>query len=128
MLGRLVDDRHRGRPPSAVWRSVLERPQGLDALVVNLECCLSSRGQQWRRTNRPFHFRADSDWAVPALEEAGVDVCALANNHVVDYEEVALRETLEHLDEAEIERAGAGETIAEALEPAVCLWAISRSP
>ncbi|APW97569.1 poly-gamma-glutamate biosynthesis protein [Halobiforma lacisalsi AJ5] len=119
MLGRLVDRRQRERPPDAVWGTMLERLRELDALVVNLECCLSTRGREWRRTNRPFHFRADPDWAVPALEAAGVDVCALANNHVLDYEVVALRDTLEHLDEAGIARTGAGETIDEALEPAV---------
>ncbi|MDG5758766.1 CapA family protein [Natronococcus sp. A-GB1] len=119
MLGRVVDDRQRRRPADAVWGTVLERLRELDGLVVNLECVLSTRGQQWRRTYRPFHFRADPDWAVPALDRAGVDVCALANNHVLDYEAVALRDTLEHLDEAGIARTGAGETLNEALEPAV---------
>ncbi len=119
MLGRLVDDRQRSRSVDAVWGTVLERLRELDALVINLECALSTRGKKWRRTRRPFHFRANPDWAVPALEAAGVDGCALANNHVLDYEEAALRDTLEHLDTAGIERSGAGETIDEALEPAV---------
>ncbi|QCS41265.1 CapA family protein [Natrinema versiforme] len=119
MLGRLVDDRQRSRSVDAVWGTVLERLRELDGLVINLECVLSTRGREWQRTRRPFHFRADPDWAIPALERAGVDVCALANNHVLDYEEVALRDTLEALDEAGIARTGAGETIDEALEPAV---------
>ncbi|ELY65357.1 CapA family protein [Natronococcus jeotgali] len=119
MLGRVVDDRQRRRPVEAVWGTALERLRGLDGLVCNLECVLSNGGTKWRRTHRPFHFRADPDWAVPALERAGVDVCALANNHVLDYEEAALRDTLERLDEAELARAGAGGTIGEALEPAV---------
>jgi len=119
MLGRVVNDRQRRRSVDAVWGSVLERLRGLDGLVINLECCLSTRGQQWQRTYRPFHFRADPDWAVPALERAGVDVCTLANNHILDYEEVALRDTLNALDEAGIARTGAGETIDEALEPAI---------
>ncbi|WP_226480870.1 CapA family protein [Natrinema amylolyticum] len=119
MLGRLVDDRQRGRSVDAVWGTVLERLRALDGLVINLECVLSTRGREWQRTHRPFHFRADPDWAIPALEEAGVDVCALANNHVLDYEEVALRDTIAALDDAGIAHAGAGETRDEALEPAV---------
>ncbi|MFU8869218.1 CapA family protein [Natronococcus sp.] len=119
MLGRVVDDRQRRRPVDAVWGTVLERLRGLDGLVINLECVLSTRGSRWRRTHRPFHFRADPDWAVPALERAGVDVCALANNHVLDYEEIALRDTLANLDGAGIARTGAGETLEEALEPAI---------
>ncbi|MFC6719398.1 CapA family protein [Natrialbaceae archaeon GCM10025810] len=119
MLGRLVDRRQERRAVDAVWGDLLERLRGLDGLIVNLECCLSTRGEPWTRTDRPFHFRADPDWTIPALERAGVDVCALANNHVLDYEEVALEDTLERLDEAGIERAGAGRSLDEALEPAV---------
>lgn len=121
MLGRLVDEHHRRgrRPPAAVWGDLLDRLRGLDGLLINLECCLSTRGRPWRRTRRPFHFRADPDWAVPALEQAGMDGCALANNHVLDFEERALLDTLERLDGAGIARAGAGRTRAEAFEPAV---------
>lgn len=119
MLGRLVDARQRRRPVAAVWGSLLDRLEDLDALIINLECCLSERGTRWERTNRPFHFRASPDWAIPALERAGVDACALANNHILDFEEVALEDTLEHLDGAGIARAGAGRTLDEALEPAV---------
>ena len=119
MLGRLVDDRQRQRPVTAVWGDVLDILQGLDGLFINLECCLSTRGRPWRRTRRVFHFRADPDWAVPALDRAGVDCCALANNHVLDFEEAALRDTLDHLEDLDIAHAGAGRTRADAFEPVV---------
>jgi poly-gamma-glutamate synthesis protein (capsule biosynthesis protein) len=121
MLGRLVDEVQRTRraDPAAVWGDVLDRLRGLDGLLVNLECAVSARGRQWRRTRRAFHFRAHPDWAIPALQRAGVDVAALANNHLLDYEEVALLDTLDHLDSVDIAHTGAGETIATAREPAV---------
>ena len=119
MLGRLVDRRQRHRPPEAVWGNMLSRMQGLDGLVINLECCLSTRGRRWQRTHRPFHFRADPNWAIPALRRTGVDCCALANNHVLDYEEVALSDTLEALDDAKIAGTGAGMNRDLALDPAV---------
>jgi poly-gamma-glutamate synthesis protein (capsule biosynthesis protein) len=119
MLGRLVDEHQQRRPVTAVWGTLLDRLRALDGLIVNLECCLSTRGEPWRRTYRPFHFRADPDWAMPALQEAGVDCCALANNHVLDYEETALRDTLAALDEAGIARVGAGRNREAAFEPAV---------
>jgi poly-gamma-glutamate synthesis protein (capsule biosynthesis protein) len=119
MLGRKVDERQRRRSVEAVWGDVLDRLRDLDGLFVNLECCLSTGGRPWRRTNRPFHFRADPDWAVPALEAAGVDFASLANNHVLDFEEPALFDTLDHLDAAGIEHAGAGRDEREALEPAI---------
>ncbi|MFB6146327.1 MAG: CapA family protein [Halobacteriaceae archaeon] len=118
MLGRNVDARQRHRDPDAVWGTMRDRLRALDGLLVNLECCLSARGTRWTRTRRPFHFRADPDWAVPALRAAGVDCCALANNHVLDFGEVALRDTLDHLDEAGIAHAGAGRDLDAALDPA----------
>lgn len=117
MLGRLVDRRQRSRPVGAVWGDLLDRLRSLDGLFINLECCLSTRGHPWQRTHRPFHFRADPDWAVPALERAGVDWVSLANNHVLDYEEVAFHDTLDHLDDAGISNAGAGKTVDDAREP-----------
>nr|WP_302183416.1 CapA family protein [Halomicroarcula limicola] len=118
MLGRLVDERQRHRRVTAVWGDLRERLVALDGLFVNLECCLSTRGRPWRRTDRAFHFRASPRWAVPALEAAGVDCCALANNHVLDFEEPALLDTLDALDEAGIAHAGAGRVRSEAFRPA----------
>ena len=119
MLGRLVDEYQQRRPASAVWGDLEDRLRDLDGLFVNLECCLSARGRQWRRTERAFHFRAEPEWAVPALETVGVDACALANNHVLDYEEEALLDTLTHLGTAGIAHAGAGENREAAFEPAL---------
>jgi poly-gamma-glutamate synthesis protein (capsule biosynthesis protein) len=119
MLGRTVDERQRRRPVAAVWGDLTERLRRFDGLLVNLECCLSTRGEPWRRTRRAFHFRADPDWAVPALERAGVDCCALANNHVLDYETEALADTLAALDGAGIAHSGAGPDRSAALSPAV---------
>jgi poly-gamma-glutamate synthesis protein (capsule biosynthesis protein) len=118
MFGRNVDLTQRRRAVDAVWGDLLPRLRGLDGFVVNLECVLSTRGSEWTETYRPFHFRADPDWAVPALQRADVDCCALANNHVLDYGSVALEDTLEVLDAAGIARAGAGRDVTETLEPA----------
>jgi poly-gamma-glutamate synthesis protein (capsule biosynthesis protein) len=117
MLGRTVDERQRRRDAVDVWGDLLGRLRGLDGLLVNLECALSTRGEPWTRTHRPFHFRADPGWAVPALEAAGIDACALANNHLLDFGAVALEDTLDALDHAGIARAGAGRTMDAALEP-----------
>ncbi len=120
MLGRKVDERqrHERRPAAAVWGNLADRLRALDGVFVNLECCLSTRGERWTRTRRPFHFRADPDWAVPALDAAGVEWASLANNHLMDYGETALLDTLDHLDSAGIGRSGAGEDREDARRPA----------
>jgi len=119
MLGRGVDRQQVRRPPAAVWGDVHERLRGFDGLFGNLECCLSTRGTAWTRTRRAFHFRANPDWAVPALRAAAFDWLCLANNHVLDYEVVALRDTLDALSGADIPHAGAGETAAAAWAPSL---------
>jgi len=108
MLGRNVSERQGTRAVDAVWDGVLSRLRALDALFVNLECALSTRGRPWQRTRRSFHFRADPEWAVPALEAAGVDWATLANNHLLDFEEPALLDTLDALSTADIAHSGAG--------------------
>jgi poly-gamma-glutamate synthesis protein (capsule biosynthesis protein) len=119
MLGRNVDRRRRSRSPDALWGDLRERLAGLDGLFVNLECALSTRGERWTRTYRPFHFRAGPSWATAALEAAGVRFAALANNHLLDYGETALLDTLDALDGSGIAHAGAGPDREAARAPAV---------
>ncbi|WP_247730131.1 CapA family protein [Halovivax limisalsi] len=118
MLGRNLDDRY-GSPavdPAAVWSDLRPRLESLDAVCCNLECCLSTRGERF--PDRAYYFRADPAWAVPALDAGNVRCTALANNHLLDFGPVALRDTVAALDDAGIANAGAGETPAAVYEPA----------
>jgi len=115
MLGRSVDEHWRGRDPASVWDGLGDRLDALDGLVCNLECTISDRGE--RRPGRTYYFRADPDWAVPALEAAGVSVASLANNHLLDFGPVALADTRSHLADAGIAHAGAGPNRETAFDP-----------
>jgi poly-gamma-glutamate synthesis protein (capsule biosynthesis protein) len=55
----------------------------------------------------------------PVLTAFGLDVATLANNHVLDWGERGLTDTLDTLDAAGIARCGAGRDSAEAATPAV---------
>jgi poly-gamma-glutamate capsule biosynthesis protein CapA/YwtB (metallophosphatase superfamily) len=106
MLGRRVAEALRSRPAEDVWapdlRSLLG---GCDAVVVNLECCVSERGLPTRRiAGKPFFFRAPPA-AVDALRAIGTSAVSLANNHALDYEQDALADSLEHLHRASRSRA-----------------------
>ena len=118
MLGRNVDDRY-GRPgvdPAAVWGDLGPRLQSLDGVCCNLECCLSTRGERY--PDRTYYFRADPDWAVPALEAGNVRFASLANNHMLDFGPTALRDTVDALESGSIGFAGAGENPTAAAAPA----------
>jgi len=115
MLGRRVDERWRGADPSGIWGPLGSRLRGLDGLFVNLECCLSTRGERW--PGKTYYFRADPSWAVPALAAAGTTWVSLANNHAMDFGPTALRDTRASLSAADIGHAGAGPDWERALAP-----------
>jgi poly-gamma-glutamate capsule biosynthesis protein CapA/YwtB (metallophosphatase superfamily) len=108
MLGRTVAQTLAATPAAEVWSpGVREASAACDALVVNLECCISARGEPTRLIPRkPFFFRAPPS-GVGALQAIGTSVAGLANNHVLDYEVDALADTLVHLRAGGILPAGA---------------------
>jgi poly-gamma-glutamate synthesis protein (capsule biosynthesis protein) len=55
---------------------------------------------------------------VDCLKAAGIDVCAIANNHVLDLSGSGLSETIATLHGAGIQTAGAGKNLEEAARPA----------
>ncbi|WP_049924139.1 CapA family protein [Halopiger djelfimassiliensis] len=118
MLGRNLDERYGqdDASPAAVWSDLRPRLASLDAVCCNLECCLSTRGERF--PDRAYYFRADPEWAVPALEAGNVRFVSLANNHMLDYGPTALVDTVEALDEGGINHAGAGKGPADAHAPA----------
>ncbi len=118
MLGRRVDEALASMRPEEVWGDLLPHFRRADARIVNLECALTRSRRMWERAPKVFHFRADPS-AVAALKAAGIDACSLANNHVLDFEEEGLLETLEVLDRAGIRHAGAGADLDSARRPAL---------
>ena len=116
MLGRKVAEALVHRPPPSLFDPELaEIVTDADLVVLNLECCISERGEP---AAKPFTFRAPPA-AVETLAYLGVDCVSLANNHVLDYGTTALLDTFEHLRCAGIAWAGAGPSIEEARAPAI---------
>lgn len=86
------------------------------ARIVNLETSItrSDDAAPWKGINYRMHPANSA-----CLTTLGVDVCALANNHVLDWGEEGLLETLDVLEAAGVRVAGAGKTDKEAERPAV---------
>jgi Bacterial capsule synthesis protein PGA_cap len=117
MLGRRVAEQLGRRPPdSLVDGAIVEITRAADLFVLNLECCISDRGEPV--PGKVFTFRAPPA-AVETLRHLGVNCVTLANNHALDYGPDALQDTLAYLREAGIAYAGAGEDVEEARSPAV---------
>ena len=58
---------------------------------------------------------------ITALTCAGINYCALANNHTIDWGYKGLRDTIRTLENADIQHSGAGVNIEEATKPATLI-------
>lgn len=93
---------------------LIARMQAADLMCLNLECCLSDEGEPM--AGKAYTFRGDPAH-VQILEELGVDLVNLANNHVFDYGEDAFLDMLSILDGEGLPYVGAGADAGEAKEP-----------
>jgi poly-gamma-glutamate capsule biosynthesis protein CapA/YwtB (metallophosphatase superfamily) len=116
MLGRRVGQQiAAARDPNLPFSGTADRLRAADLTVGNLECTLSRNG---RPTQGGDSFGAEAS-SLTGLRDAGFDVLVLANNHLGDYGDQALRETLTAVRGGGFTLTGAGEDLAAALEPAV---------
>jgi poly-gamma-glutamate synthesis protein (capsule biosynthesis protein) len=120
MLGRGVAAalRRSPTPGTLLAAEVREALAEADLVVLNLECCVSDRGQRWPNPDKLFFFRAPPA-AADVLAELGVDCVTLANNHALDYGFDALADTLVHLDRVGVRAVGAGRDVPAARRFAV---------
>ena len=108
-------------PPVEVswpWGDALDalRAAAPDVRVLNLETSVTRHDDV--AAGKGVHYRMNPD-NLGALTVVRPDVCALANNHVLDFGRGGLEETLDVLAEAGIRTAGAGRDLGEARRPAV---------
>ncbi|MCO6007402.1 CapA family protein [Actinoallomurus purpureus] len=119
MLGRGVAEQIAAFGPYGLFADdVRQIFRSADLSLVNLECCVSARGEPWRAPDKPFHFRAPPQ-AADTLADLGIDCVTLANNHALDYGPEALTDTLDHLARAGVRVVGAGTDVWRAREPAL---------
>lgn len=88
--------------------------QQAELMCLNNEFTYSTNGSPM--SGKAYTFRAHPD-RVAVLQEMGVDIVTLANNHVYDYGKQAFLDTMTTLENADIDYFGAGENLAEAMAP-----------
>jgi len=104
--------------PVYPWGDALEILDAvrLDARIINLETSITRSSDHDRV--KEIHYRVSPQNAT-CLAVARVDVCVLGNNHVLDWGERGLHDTLDTLDLLHVKRCGAGRDLDEAQRPAV---------
>ena len=104
-------------PFSYIWGETMDvfdelRP---DVKLINLETSVTTCDNFWPGKGINYRMHPAN---LSAITAAGIDVCAVANNHVLDWGYQGLEETLRTLKEAGIKGAGAGRDDAQAAAPA----------
>ncbi|MFB7913501.1 CapA family protein [Streptomyces sp. NPDC056061] len=99
------------------WGEALGLLDGVapDARIINLETCVTRGGAF--APGKGIHYRMSPD-NLPCLAAVRPDVCVLANNHVLDFGDRGLTDTLATLSGAGLRTAGAGRDAEEAGRPA----------
>ncbi len=99
-----------------IWGDVLTEfdKRQPDAKIINLETSITTSTDYWK--GKGINYRMSPKNA-RTLSVAGIDLCALANNHVLDWGVNGLHETLRTLDTLGIKYTGAGAKESKAKEP-----------
>lgn len=85
-----------------------------DIVTGNLECLIGNRGTPSAVSHS--HFQGDPVFSLSLLQM--FDVVTLANNHIGDFGDEAIDETLAWLEKIGLSKVGIGPILAEAIEPA----------
>lgn len=93
---------------------LVDELQSADLSCLNNEFVFSGRGE--KLAGKQWHFRSNPQ-NVYLLQELGVDLVTLANNHVYDYGPDAFADNLAILSAAGIDYIGAGMDLSEAARP-----------
>jgi poly-gamma-glutamate capsule biosynthesis protein CapA/YwtB (metallophosphatase superfamily) len=101
-----------------IWGDALDELEAVapDLRIINLETSVTQSDDYWK--GKGIHYRMHPE-NIGCITAAKIDVCSLANNHILDWGYAGLKETLETLRRAKISGAGAGMDLKEAESPVI---------
>jgi poly-gamma-glutamate capsule biosynthesis protein CapA/YwtB (metallophosphatase superfamily) len=85
-----------------------------DLAIVNLESPLTEHNKQINKTGPAL--KADAKFAT-FLKESGFGLTTLANNHIMDFGQIGLQDTIQALQKVNLNYVGVGSSIEEAVKP-----------
>jgi len=87
-----------------------------DFIFANMESPITSRGEPVE--DKPYVFRVKPDDAV-CLRDLKIDAVSISNNHLMDYNNEGMEDTIKTLDRLNIRHTGGGRNLTEARRPAI---------
>jgi poly-gamma-glutamate capsule biosynthesis protein CapA/YwtB (metallophosphatase superfamily) len=103
---------------SYIWGDALEelKRRAPDLRIINLETSITASEDYWKGKGINYRMHPGN---ILCLTAAKIDVCSLANNHILDWGYSGLTETLATLRKGNIKYSGAGQNIKEAETPTI---------
>ncbi|MCP4975081.1 MAG: CapA family protein, partial [Maribacter sp.] len=98
-----------------IWGDVLKTIKDADIRIINLETSIT-RSNAYADKGINYKMHPEN---IPCLSMVKIDCCVLANNHVLDWGQEGLFETLETLEEVGIDYCGAGRNIDQGKAPSI---------
>src|SRR5690554_5418214 len=95
-----------------IKQEVLELFKNSDFNIINLEAPITTSASRIQKTGP--HLKSDKKSTIDILKNLNINLCTLANNHVLDYGEQGVLDTLNFCKENNIQTVGAGKNKEEA--------------
>ena len=99
-------------PQKNIDQKVIDLFQSSDYNIVNLEAPVTESNSKIIKTGP--HLKANKESTSEVLKTLSVNLCTLANNHVLDYDEEGVLDTLQFCEQNKIATVGAGKNKEEA--------------
>ncbi len=93
--------------------------QAGDFNIANFEAVLTTEKESRLKPIKPFVLYAEPELTIKALKSESIEAVTLGNNHIMDFGDKGLKETLNKFREADIKTFGAGINSHDAEKPFV---------
>lgn len=100
---------------TSLFNGFQEVVKTVDYAIINLECPITTATQKIEKTGPCI--KTENIKALDALKFAGFDLLTLANNHILDYDQQGVTDTLVQVQKHGFAAIGAGSNLKEAKKP-----------
>jgi poly-gamma-glutamate capsule biosynthesis protein CapA/YwtB (metallophosphatase superfamily) len=97
-----------------IHEDVISLFQNSDLNILNLECPITTAGKEHQILKTGPHLKGNSSAVYEVAELLNINLLTLANNHILDYGEQGLKDTISFLKQNNFSFVGAGGILSEA--------------
>ncbi len=105
---------HRDYSTDRIEGRLVELFKSSDFNITNLECPVTTANNEYKIIKTGPHLKGEEEIIGETFTSLNINLVTLANNHILDYGEKGLKDTLRFCQKNDIEYVGAGTSLSEA--------------